>query len=110
MAKEIIPPDPIPIGEETIINDDSYCASFMNYSDKSYSDQSKELLNYLESEYDNSGLGDSTRSFIAHDTTVPDILESILDKNISGIDKFTIDKYVMLSQYDNDVMIFVILY
>ena len=110
MAKEILPPDPIPIGEENNINEDLYCASFMNYSNKSYSDTCRRLLEYLETEYDNTGLGGTTRSFIAHDTTISNVIDSILHENIDGINKRTIDKYVILSQDDNDVMIFTILY
>lgn len=110
MAKEIIPPNPIPIGEDIVIDEDLYCASFMNYSDKSYSDTSKELIEYLESEYENSDLGGSTRSFIAYDTSVDIVSNSILNENIKGITKNTINKYIILSQSDNDVMIFAILY
>lgn len=110
MAKEIIPPDPIPVGEETTIGDTLYCASFMNYSEKSYSDSCTQLLSYLESEYENTNLGGTTRSFIAHNALVSDVMDAILNQNISGINKSTIDKYVTLSQYDNDVMIFANLY
>ena len=110
MPKEIIPPDPIPVGEETVIDEDLYCASFMSYADKSYSDTSKELLEYLESSYDNSDLGGSTRSFIAHDTDIAEVMNLILNENIKGIAKHTIDKYVMMTQSDNDVIIFAILY
>ena len=110
MVKEILPPDPIPIGEENIINEDLYCASFMNYSDKSYADPCKQLLDYLNSEYDNSGLGGTTRSFIAHNSKVTDVIDAIINENINGINRKTIDKYLILSQVDNDVMIFTILY
>lgn len=110
MPKEIIPPDPIPVGEETVIDEDLYCASFMSYADNSYSDTSKELLIYLESSYDNSDLGGSTRSFIAHNSNIVEVTDSILNENIRGITKHTLDKYVMMTQSDNDVIIFAILY
>lgn len=110
MAKEILPPDPIPVGEELTIDEELYCASFVNYSEKSYTDTCQKLLTYLESEYDNVGFGGTTRSFIAHDSTVLEVQEAILNENINGITKKTIDKYLILSQSDNDVMIFTILY
>ena len=110
MAKDTIPATPIPVGDDIVIDEDLYCASFMNYSDESYSDTSKGLLRYLESEYDNTDLGGTTRSFVAHNSTVEYVLESILNEKISGINKNTIDKYLMISQSDNDVIIFAILY
>ena len=110
MAKEIIPPDPIPVGEETTISENLYCASFMDYSKNSYSDSCKHLLNYLEMEYENTNLGGTTRSFNACNTSVSDVMDGILNEDIKGINKNTIDKFVSLSQYDNDVIIFVNLY
>ena len=110
MAKEILPPDPIPVGEEHSIDEELYCASFVNYSEKSYTDTCQKLLTYLESEYDNVGFGGTTRSFIARNSTVADVQADILNENINGINNKTVDKYVILSQSDDDVIIFTILY
>ena len=110
MIKETFPPDPIPVGEENIINEDLYCASFMNYSDKSYTDTCQQLLDYLTSEYNNTGLGGTTRSFIAYNSNITDVMNAIINENIDGINNKTIDKYLILSQSGNDVMIFTILY
>ena len=110
MAKELIPPDPIPVGEATAINESMYCASFMNYSKTSYSNTSRRLLEYLESEFESSDLGGTTRAFVACYTTVKDVRDNILSEQIVGINDDTIDKYITLSQYDADVIIFANLY
>ena len=108
MAKEVIPPDPIPVGENDNFNTENYCASFMDYSDESYSDTSKNLLQYLESEYFNSGLGGSTRSFIAYDTTRLDVWNK-LSSEFSGTIS-DLDKRVFLSESGDDVLITTMLY
>jgi hypothetical protein len=110
MAKEIIPPDPIPVGENDNSIEDLYCASFMNYSEDSYSNTTRELLNYLETQYSSVGLGGSTRSFIVHNSTYENVLRSILSENIQGINKITIDRYAIIMQSGDDVLITAILY
>ena len=53
MAKEILPPDPVPVSsKKESINDNLYCASFLGHSIYSLSNTSKELLDYLESKYE----------------------------------------------------------
>ena len=111
MAKEIIPPTPVPVkSTDSATIEDLYCASYLNYSEESFSDTSKELIKYLEEEYSNEGLGGTTRSFIAKNASINDIYNSILNANINGIDKSNIDKHVIMNESDNDVIIFAMLY
>ena len=111
MAKENIPNTPIPVGDmEGIITDDKYCASRLDYSDNSFSNITKELVDFLENEYDNIGYGGNTRSFIAKDSNVNEIRSLIIDQNISGITSKTIGNHVILNQLDSDVIIFVNIY
>lgn len=111
MAKEVIPNNPIPVGlVDESISDDNYCASFLNYADNSFSKITKELLKYLENAYDNIGYGGNTRSFIAKDTNISEVKSMIINANIYGINKLSIDNHLILNQNDSDVMIFVNLY
>ena len=111
MAKEIIPPDPIPIKSNSAQDiEDTYCASFLNYSEEAYSKTSRELIDCLEEKYTSVGFGGTTRSFIAENSKVNDIYEDILNANISGITKNTFDKHVLMNQSGDDVMIFAMLY
>jgi hypothetical protein len=112
MAKEIIPPTPVPVKNDNTTINDLYCASFINYSDESFSDTSKELINYLEGRYssEHSGLGGTTRTFIAENLTMDEVSNDILSANINGIRKDNFDKHIMMNQNDDDVMIFVMLY
>ena len=112
MAKENVVPDPIPVRSDTkVTDDDLYCASYLNYAEESFSDTTKDLIHYLESEYLSTGLGGSVTTFIAKDSTVADVTEGILNADIPGITKFTLDKHIILTQPSaNDVMISVIMY
>lgn len=110
MAKEIIPPDPIPVRENPECNDENYCATFMNYADDSYSDISKSLLEYLESEYDSNDLGGSTRSFIARNMTKDSVWERITDEFSDNISALNLAKHLILNESGDDVIIFIMLY
>lgn len=111
MPKEIAAPSPIPVKtEENCIDDELYCATYMNYSEESFSETSKNLVQYLETEYFNTGLGGSTRNFIAKDANLDDVYFAILNANIEGINERSISDHIMLTQVDTDVMIFVMLY
>ena len=109
MAKEIIPPTPLPVKIEDNKINDSYCATYVDYSYDSLSDTSKELLSYLAN-YANVYTGGTTGSYIVNDTNIDNVREDILNANISGINQKSFDSHIMLNQYDNDVMIFVTLY
>ena len=108
MAKEIIPPDPIPVGENEKCLNENYCATFMDYSDESYSETSKKLLQYLESEYDSDNLGGSTRTFIARNMTKDQVINGLSSEFNNGF--MNIYQHVCLTQNDDDVIIVAILY
>ena len=110
MAKEVIPPNPVPVKVKENNVEDLFCASYLNYSKDSYSETSKELIEYLESKYDGIGFGGTTRTFFAENEKLEDVYNSIIDANISGICKDTFDKHIILKQLDRAVEIFVILY
>ena len=109
MAKEVVTPDPIPVRSGENIND-SYCATYLDYSEDSFSDVSKELINYLQDKYDNSGLGGSTQTFMAYNTTEDQVRSEIVSAGIGNIRNSTLYRYVILIQCGNDVMISVIMY
>lgn len=110
MVKESSSPNPIPVRNNLDTVDDLYCAAYLNYSEESFSDVSKNLLNALKEEYDNTGLGGSTRSFMANNASVSKVHKDIIDMNINGINDATIDKHVLLMQSGDSVMISVNLY
>ena len=108
MAKEVIPPDPIPIILEKDDNDSNDIPLY-NKNTEGYSDSSRDLLSYLESEYDNIGTGD-TRTFIAHETTKEKVYNEIINKYIKNINKDSFNKHIMLAENGPDVLIFTVLY
>lgn len=109
MAKEVVTPDPIPVRSGENISD-SYCATYLDYSEDSFSNVSKELISYLQDKYDNSGLGGSTQSFMACNTTEDQVRSEILSAGIHNISSSTLYRYAILIQCGNDVMISVIMY
>ena len=110
MAKEVIPPSPIPVRDSENTISDLYCAAYMNYSEDSFCDVSKELVKALKDEYDNIGLGGSTQSFMAYDMIVNQVQDDILGMGIKGINKFTLTNHAILMQTGDNVMISVNLY
>ena len=109
MAKEVVTPDPIPVRSGETIKD-SYCATYLDYSEDSFSDVSKELINYLQDKYNNYGLSGNNQSFMAYDTTEDQVRNEILNAGISGITSRNIHGYVIVMQHGKDVMISVIMY
>ena len=110
MAKEVIPSNPFPVKMNDSTIEDLYCASFLNYSEDSFSETSKELINYLENKYESKGLGGTTRAFIAKDVDTDDVYNEILNANIKGLGKDSFDKHVVMNKSDNDVILFTMLY
>ncbi len=111
MAKEIFPPDPVPVlSIDSSIDDDLFCASFLEYSKKSFSKTSTELFEYLDSNYESTYLGGSSVIFIIENKNVKDVENEILNLNISGITKKTINMHVMLSENDNKTEAILVLY
>ena len=109
MAKEVVTPDPIPVRSGENISE-SYCATYLDYSEDSFSDISKELIKYLQDKYDNFGLGGSTQSFMAYDTVEDQVKDDIINAGIFGITNRNLYRYAILMQNGNDVMISVIMY
>lgn len=111
MAKEIIPPTPVPVGKEDNLADNSlYCAAFMSYDNDGYSDITKSLVEYLDSVYESDYLGGTTKTYVTYEKSYDDIINDILDQNIPGINKNTIGKYVIVNVTEGEALIFVNLY
>ena len=111
MAREIAPPSPVPvIGECNFNKDELYCASVVNYSDDSFSETSRQLLEYLEASYSGANLHSSTATLIAKDTTINEVMQHILSAGIRGITRSSLYKHVGLVQSDSDVVIIVTMY
>ena len=111
MAKEVIPPTPIPVGDDNLrIEDDQYCLSHMKNSDKSLSETSTTLLNHLASRYINPLNSPNVSAFIAEQTSIDEVTSSVLDEHIPGITKNTLSQHLLFTEYDTDVLIFAILY
>ena len=112
MAKEIAPPNPVPVISDTASIDDSYHASILSYSEESFTDTSKDIISYLGNKYscENGWVGGTTRTFIAENMTVSQVYDDILCGNINGINENNFDNHIILNQIDNNVMIFVTMY
>ena len=109
MARDTIVPVPIPVRPGENVNE-SYCATYLDYSEESFTNTSKELVSYLRTEYDSTGLGGTTESFMAHGTTVSEIETSIVNAGIYGLTQRNLNRHVILMQTGEDVLISVILY
>lgn len=102
MAKEIIPPDPIPVGEDINCSND-YCASFMDYSKDAYDNTSSELVAYLDKVYGEAECHSSSKIYIASDTTIEDVKEDILSAGITALNEDNLADYISLWDYDNNL-------
>ena len=111
MAKEVLPPTPVPVIGDCIFNtDELYCASVLNYSDTSFSETSKQLLAYLENEYSGANFRSNTATLIAENSTAEEVANAIVNAGISGITKSNLYKHIGFVQSDSDVVIIVTMY
>ena len=120
MAKEVILPDRIPVGNEVNCNNE-YCASFVDYSKESHDKTSSELEIHLDKVYGDAESHSTSKIYIAYDTTIEDVKDDILSANIAGLDDDNLSDYILLMDYDskidtsinvgeNDVIIYLIFY
>ena len=107
MAKEVVPPDPIPVGFDNInMREDFRCASITDAALGSASDVSKELIDYLEESFTSSSFGGDMRLYRSEDTDKSKVREDIINAGIKGITRHNIDGHIMfISDDDGTILI-----